>query len=346
MKNQKQSKIFLLVVLSAFLMFLSINDVIAKTLRTYIVAGQSNADGFGLAPGGNHTPNPNLDLEDIGYGYLVPPNPNVKIFKGAYYSGAGSWSDMSPVFGFSEGDFTNRFGPELSFGYEISNWLGEEIAVIKFAQGATELATHWDPLYAGTNQYDYFLTTIANAQAAANAAGDNLDIIGVAWMQGESDALVYQYALDYEDNLEEFIATLRAALDLPDLQFYVATIRDFYVWTYRSLIWQAQSAVAENDPEVYLVTGSDLSAYIFDGLCCNGLHYDTQGQVTLGQRFAATAINNMCIVTLEDLRNFASHWLSTDPAANLDGTGSVDMNDFSVFVSYWQDYCPNGWQLK
>lgn len=54
----------------------------------------------------------------------------------------------------------------------------------------------------------------------------------------------------------------------------------------------------------------------------------------------------VCIVTLEDLSNFASYWLGFKPPANLDGSGSVDMADYSIFASYWQDFCPDGWMLK
>ncbi len=54
----------------------------------------------------------------------------------------------------------------------------------------------------------------------------------------------------------------------------------------------------------------------------------------------------VCVVTLEDLTNFAAYWLGTEPAANLDGLGNVDMGDFSILSSYWQDYCPDGWTLK
>ncbi len=53
-----------------------------------------------------------------------------------------------------------------------------------------------------------------------------------------------------------------------------------------------------------------------------------------------------CVVTLDDLQNFASYWLGTNSAADLDPTGSVDMADYSIFASYWQDFCPDGWQLK
>lgn len=54
-----------------------------------------------------------------------------------------------------------------------------------------------------------------------------------------------------------------------------------------------------------------------------------------------------CVVTLEDLANFASYWLrSGNLPADLDLTGDVTMNDYSIFAEYWQDFCPDGWQLK
>lgn len=54
----------------------------------------------------------------------------------------------------------------------------------------------------------------------------------------------------------------------------------------------------------------------------------------------------VCIVTLDDLTNFSSYWFGSNPAADLYLDGTVNMPDFSVFATYWQDYCPDGWQLK
>jgi len=54
----------------------------------------------------------------------------------------------------------------------------------------------------------------------------------------------------------------------------------------------------------------------------------------------------VCIVGLDDLHNFATDWLTTAPAANLDGSGDVDTLDLGIFASYWLDYCPNNWGLK
>jgi hypothetical protein len=54
-----------------------------------------------------------------------------------------------------------------------------------------------------------------------------------------------------------------------------------------------------------------------------------------------------CVITLDDLCNFASYWLqSGDVPSNLDGTDPVDMKDFGIFASWWQDFCPDGWPLK
>jgi hypothetical protein len=55
----------------------------------------------------------------------------------------------------------------------------------------------------------------------------------------------------------------------------------------------------------------------------------------------------VCIVTMEDLANFAADWLKFGAVpGNLDNTGDVDMADFDLFAEEWLDYCPDGWQLK
>jgi hypothetical protein len=53
-----------------------------------------------------------------------------------------------------------------------------------------------------------------------------------------------------------------------------------------------------------------------------------------------------CVVTLEDLQNFASYWLSSAADADLYLDGTVNLPDFAVLAQYWQTFCPDGWQLK
>lgn len=58
-------------------------------------------------------------------------------------------------------------------------------------------------------------------------------------------------------------------------------------------------------------------------------------------RFDSTKSYNVraCVVTLDDLANFADAWLGIEP-------GAADFNDFSVLADHWQDFCPDGWELK
>ena len=54
-----------------------------------------------------------------------------------------------------------------------------------------------------------------------------------------------------------------------------------------------------------------------------------------------------CKVKFEDLANFIDDWLDSGPVpGNLDSTGNVDFDDYSIFASYWLDYCPDDWLLK
>jgi hypothetical protein len=260
---------------------------IAAPIPTWIVAGQSNADGYALGYGtlAYGTLNPDQDLADIGRSDLVPEQADVRIFKGGYDSGAGSWQTLAPTFGITWNGA--RFGPELAFGHDLQAQYGGEIRLIKYARGATSLAVDWNPDDAGTNRYDYFITTVLNA---ITASGDTLDIRGVAWMQGENDATSATQADAYEANLTQFISSVRADLGLPTLQFYVGSIADTGAWTYRQTIWDAQNAVAAADPDVWIVNGKDLPLFLNDGDGDANIHYTTQGQVTLGERFAGAAI--------------------------------------------------------
>ena len=55
-----------------------------------------------------------------------------------------------------------------------------------------------------------------------------------------------------------------------------------------------------------------------------------------------------CVVNLVDLAIFLDQWLLAEPelAADFDGSGTVDINDFAELSYFWFDYCPGDWPLK
>ncbi|KRD39405.1 hypothetical protein ASE35_03345 [Lysobacter sp. Root916] len=270
------------------------------TLRTYIVAGQSNAEGFGIRnialSAKNNTDQdryinsvvPKQDLYTIGFGTWDSTTDQALIYKAHPSTGvAPGWDAMRPHYGYYYEQYlhhNNMFGPELAIGREVSTHLGERIAIIKYTLGGSPISM-WDPDDPAQNLYDHLLAAVNNGKNAIAPANIALDIQGVFWMQGEADSIDQARAQAYEANLKKFVAALRRDLNKPQLDVYVATIKDTPYLTYRQQIWNAQQTVADADPNVYLVHGRDLETYTSDPI-----HYTARGQVSLGQRFALQAL--------------------------------------------------------
>ena len=55
----------------------------------------------------------------------------------------------------------------------------------------------------------------------------------------------------------------------------------------------------------------------------------------------------VCVVDLERLAAFLTQWTDSGVGltADLYEDGEVDIHDYTVFASYWLDYCPDEWEL-
>jgi len=262
--------------------------------KTYIVAGQSNANGYGLGSGDLYSGTliPSQNLTELGRSDLATSQSTAYIFKGGNDSGLGEWANLAPGYGTWNGV---RFGPELSFSKQFQSSTGAKVAIIKYSPDGTSLYTDWNPNAAETNRYDYFLKTVKNAKTAAASRGWSLEISGVLWMQGESDSFGTDAPAAYEQNLGTFITKVRDDLSLPDLAFHIGQIADTTTWPGRQQIWDAQESVATADTKAYLVNGKDLPLFTNDGLGLNNTHYTTEGTITLGERFASSVVNTEMI---------------------------------------------------
>ena len=169
-------------------------------------------------------------------------------------------------------------GPEVSFGRAIADlYPDESIALIKYAQGGTNLYSQWDP--ASGSQYNAFNNTVSAGISALEAAGHTPQIIGMLWHQGESDATVAQ-AGNYESNLTDFISDVRTRYG-SNLPFLIGEIRRINANS--DIVADAQVAVAGADPFAEFIPANDLTFK-------DSLHFDMAGQVALGERFAAASI--------------------------------------------------------
>ena len=106
-------------------------------------------------------------------------------------------------------------------------------------------------------------------------------------MQGESDAFYSrEVAQRYASNLKRLMDLIRAAFWVDDLPAAIGRISDSgqdedgKVWDYAEIVRDAQASFVEKDGCAALVTSTDSYKY------SDKYHYDSDGYVDLGKKFA------------------------------------------------------------
>jgi len=248
--------------LSSALLFIflsSSSSLYAKDL-IFILAGQSNMVGQGKS-------------YELPTKYRNAPK-NVEFFYNGY---------KAPINRF------RHFGPEIGFAHEISRYFPHDnIKLIKFAVGGTSLFA-WDPYW---NVNKAHLTHNASAGPLFKKLIQTVNIqfnhndnklAGILWMQGETDAQYSVAAKQYAGNLNQFISSLRSKLHSPNTLFIMGSVNPpLKLFPSAPLVQHAQRLSASRIRSVRLVKTDDLSKRNDD------LHYNTEGQLELGKRFART----------------------------------------------------------
>lgn len=121
---------------------------------------------------------------------------------------------------------------------------------------------------------------ISDAVAALNSLSKTASLEAVLYMQGEEDAEDASEAADYEDNLNEFIAAIRADFGSPQTKVILGRVLDRR--TYSSVVRAAQAQVASDDAFVEIV---DTDAY---PQTSDERHYTAQGLVAFGSDLFAS----------------------------------------------------------
>jgi hypothetical protein len=196
-----------------------------KKVFVILLGGQSNAAGWGyhqhLLDTGNPLAKPQEDVELFsGTGLpalmnrLIPLQSGSGVPKAAGPKGAQQF----PTLVGTEA-MLNHFGPELTMGRTVRDMIKNpeaKVAVIKHAIGASNLYGHWRPDGTADSTkdgpiYKGFHATVKSGLAALQQRypDHEIEIIGMGWVQGESDATAAQ-AANYEKNLTTFIQDIRA----------------------------------------------------------------------------------------------------------------------------------------
>jgi hypothetical protein len=150
----------------------------AAPVRVFVLAGQSNMVGGGAM---DDLPTEPFDLsapqDDIEYHFLI---------RGENPLAAAGWSPLRPLW---PGFTGTTYGPELTFGRRLADQFhGESIAIIKVAQGGTDLQNDWNPSGETGTTYQAMIDHVALAMGQLEAAGDAPIVSGFVWVQGSGDA--------------------------------------------------------------------------------------------------------------------------------------------------------------
>jgi len=281
-------------------------------VRVILIGGQSNADG-------------RADVADLPP-ILQGPQTDVDFYYHTETS-AGGLTTLRP--GLSE---TSQFGPEIVLGSRLADLYttetGTRVAIIKYANGGTNLHTQWK---AGGNatttgdgpEYVTFQQTVAAGRAALQAKYPTatLELDSMVWMQGETDATASS-AGNYQANLTAFIADIRATYgaSLPFIIGRLSSQQTSLDTASLNTVRAAQDAVAAADPRTGIIFTDDLT------MKSDNLHFDADGQQAMGSSFAEESAYYIWMIG-----NFTTADINAgraEPAADPDGDGQTNRNEF------------------
>lgn len=284
-------------------------------LRIVLVAGQSNADGRAVVTELPTSPvNLQIPQDDVDLFYKVE-------------GGTATLTTLRP--GLTE---TSQFGPDILLGRRLADLhlseTGTRVAIIKYANGGTSLATHWKAGGSATTtgdgvDYVTFQQTVTQGLAALAAAYPlaTLDLQSIVWLQGESDA-VSGLSAAYEANLTTFIADVRATYgaSLPFVIARLSSAQTALTTTHLDAVRAAQDAVVAADPRTAIFSTDSF------GIKTDNLHFNGSGQQSIGSAFAEeTAYYEWMIDTFSPADIDAG---LAEPNADRDGDGQSNRTEF------------------
>jgi len=250
----------------------------AKTIKVFLLAGQSNCGGAG---NGDQLP---ADLKKTDKEVLL------------FSKGHKNELTLLAPYNRVEEKFHiehTAFGPELVFGKEMKKAFPNDVVlIVKQSTGGTSIVA-WDKnwkradwksdmkLAKNEKKEPYYGLVLSMAkegvaQAKAKFPGARVEYCGMLWVQSERDDTDVKLAKDYEKNLRALIQNYRTDLGAPDLPFLFAGSN---VRLYADIIMNGMKKVAQEVPNTALILVNDLPKH-------EGIHYNTEGQMKLGKRFA------------------------------------------------------------
>lgn len=191
------------------------------------------------------------------------PVPNVEIWV------TDHWETYQPTDG--------NFGPEYAFARSWSAaHPSETIGIVKYAVVGTCM-TDWEPAWSINDPAHPQYGSLYQALLFVYKAAGSLPVQAVLWDQGECDSTLYDMATAYQSRTQALISQLRVDLKYtsPALPFVFGETQ-YPAAPYIGYIQNAQMQISMSNTAVCEVNTDGFPVWP------DGLHFDNQGQIDLG----------------------------------------------------------------
>lgn len=260
--------------------------------KVIILSGQSNAVGTTV----NYFLQQKIGKDE--YSKYSAGFPNVKILfynecldangKVVFAQKSASFVDVKP----GQGVNPTMFGPELGLAAYLSETYPDEtFYIIKCATGGATLFGHYNPTTEGTDSNECLITLdkqIENGLKLLEDEGLTPKIVGMLWMQGESDANLASQAYNYYELETALIAHVREKYSdyasVRGIAFIDAAISNSGMWSNYLALNYSKILVSRDSHLNYFI---DTNAHGLTTLEENAdsAHYDSTSMLLLGQLF-------------------------------------------------------------
>lgn len=257
----------------------TLTHVSNKTARVVILYGQSNATGCSKSDflkEKNST-----DYKALKSGYS-----NVYI-NYITENGSNSSNNKFVKCTLGCGASSEYFGPEAGIARKLSSkFSGEKVFIIKYSWGGSCLDNQWlNGDYDRGHMYEGAINFTKTSLDYLVQIGYQLDILGICWMQGESDAI--SYSKRYYENTNNFVNFLRTDLKCYQevIPFIDAGISQ--VWANYQVVNKAKIDFSnKSDYNIYIPTiAMGLTTDLEPAETPDIAHYDSESMVKLGEEF-------------------------------------------------------------
>lgn len=204
-----------------------------KKVRVFIMAGQSNMQGYGTVIDAEGDPGSLEDViqhDTLGTWSALGVAGDWNAFENAYLYFATDADTIRSNVTVGQGANPDLIGPELMFAHQLDECIEDPILIIKTAWGGKSLAEDFRPPSADGETGASYIAMIDMVRNVTNNLGSEFpdlaglphEISGFAWFQGWNDGASQDFLDEYESNLAHLLGDVRNDFNNPLLPIVIA----------------------------------------------------------------------------------------------------------------------------